>query len=125
MAISKAQLAVSPKEPLASEQTYSGLRIFNGVMGLLHLAQGILMLILSNNFALPFTTAYLKFDPAARSLTQNLQEAGSLRIGPVVAAFLLLSAVAHFGLATFGYRWYVSNLQPGYRPARHGLLCSP
>src|SRR5512140_2882813 len=94
MAIVNSQLAVPAKQPLASEQTFSGLRIFNGVMGVFHLAQGILMILLSNNFALPFTTTYLKFDPAARTLGQNLQDAGSLRIGPAVAAFLLLSAVA-------------------------------
>lgn len=118
MAIVNSQLAVPANQPLGSEQTYSGLRIFNGVMGVFHLVQGILMILLSNNFALPFTTTYLKFDPAARTLGQNLQDAGSLRIGPAVAAFLLLSAVAHFCLATFGYKWYVRNLQKGMNPAR-------
>lgn len=118
MALAKSQMAVLQKQPLASERTYSGLRIFNAIMGVLHLAQGILMILLSNNFSLPFTTAYLKFDPVARTLGQNLQDAGSLRIGPAVAVFLLLSAVAHFSLATFGYNWYVRNLAKGMNPAR-------
>ncbi len=32
--------------------------------------------------------------------------------------FLLISAVAHFSLATFGYNWYVKNLKKGMNPAR-------
>jgi hypothetical protein len=38
--------------------------------------------------------------------------------GPAVAVFLLLSAVAHLSLATFGYQWYVRNLKKGMNPAR-------
>jgi hypothetical protein len=41
-----------------------------------------------------------------------------LRFGPAVAAFLLISAVAHFSLATYGYQWYVDNLKKGKNPAR-------
>jgi hypothetical protein len=118
MATIEAGLAARRKQPVATERTYSGLRVFNAVMGVLHLLQGALMILLSNAFALPFTTAYLKFEPATRSLVQNPENAGSLRIGPAVAAFLLLSAAAHFSLATFGYRWYVANLKRGMNPAR-------
>lgn len=41
------------------------LRWFNGVMGLIHLVQGVLMLALSTDFSLPVTAAFLEFDPAA------------------------------------------------------------
>lgn len=118
MATTDTQLEVLANTPAAAEKTYSGLRIFNGVMGVLHLVQGIAMILLSNAFTLPFTTAYLRFDPEARTLGQNLQQAGDLRIGPAVAVFLLLSAAAHFILATVGYRWYVRNLERGMNPAR-------
>src|SRR6476660_5703426 len=118
MATLNSPLGALANQPLASEKTYSGLRIFNGIMGILHLMQGISMILLSNAFTLPFTTTYLKFEPATRTLGQNLQDAGGLRIGPAVAVFLLLSAAAHFILATVGYRWYVRNLQQGMNPAR-------
>jgi hypothetical protein len=72
MATVNPQIGVLANQPLASEKTYSGLRIFNGVMGILHLLQGIAMILLSNNFTLPFTTTYLKFEPATRTLGQNL-----------------------------------------------------
>lgn len=105
-------------KPVASARTYTNLRIFNAVMGVLHLLQGFIMLALSNNFALPLTTAYLKFNPVTRTLAPDLQTVGSLHIGPAVAVFLFLSAAAHFSLATFGYRWYVRNLERGMNPAR-------
>jgi len=102
----------------ASEKTLKGLRRFNAIMGFFHLVQGILMIVLSNDATYPFTTAYLKFDLDTFKLSSNLQDAGELLFGPAVAVFLLLSAVAHFSLATFGYKWYVSNLKKGMNPAR-------
>jgi hypothetical protein len=38
--------------------------------------------------------------------------------GPAVALFLLISAVAHFYLATIGYDRYVANLKKGMNPVR-------
>ena len=35
-----------------------------------------------------------------------------------MAVFLLLSALAHFALSTFGYQWYVAKLKSGMNPAR-------
>jgi len=100
------------------DRTFSGLRRFNAAMGLLHLVQGIVMIIISSDFALPVTTLYLKFNPEETALIQNLQELGKLTIGPVVGSFLLLSALAHFVVSTVGYRWYVKNLKNEINPAR-------
>ena len=41
-----------------------------------------------------------------------------LRFGPAVALFLLISAVAHFYLATIGYPRYVAALKKGMNPIR-------
>ncbi len=101
-----------------TDTTFARLRRFNAIMGFFHLLQGILMIVLSNDVTYPFTTAYLKFDPANFRLVTDLQSAGSLRFGPAVAAFLLISALAHFFLATVGYRWYIRNLKRGMNPAR-------
>jgi hypothetical protein len=102
----------------APEETFRGLRRFNAVMGVFHLAQFILMLVLSNDFGLPITTSYLRFDADALQLVQNPREIGELLIGPATAVFLLLSALAHFGLASFGYNWYVRNLKRHINRAR-------
>ena len=107
--------AMTMKRP---ESVYRGLRRFNLIMGFLHLVQGVLMIVLSNATTYPIFTNFLKFDTATFSLTPDPKLVYELRFGPAVAAFLLLSAVAHFSLATFGHKWYAKNLVKGMNPAR-------
>jgi hypothetical protein len=104
----------------ASEKTFRGLRNFNLVMGFLHLLQGVLMLVItfSLNKTYPIFTNYLKFDPVSKHLVTDPKLAYELNFGLGVALFLLLSAVAHFSLSTFAYKWYVAQLKKGMNPAR-------
>ncbi|MHB0915346.1 MAG: heliorhodopsin HeR [Thermoleophilia bacterium] len=100
-------------------KTLGRLRTFNLVMGLLHLAQGIAMLLLSSGFSLPVTTSFVEFDPAAGVLVPVTETLFDLRIGPLVALFLFLSAIAHFSLAAPGVNgWYNRNLEKGANYAR-------
>jgi len=108
----------SSKVVQASDKTYLGLRRFNLIMGTLHLIQGIVMIVLSNATTYPIYTYFLSFDLASRSLSPDPQKVYDLRFGPAVAAFLLISAVAHFYLATIGYDQYVKNLKKGMNPTR-------
>ena len=94
------------------------LRRFNVIMGFFHLIQGILMILISNDKTYPIFTNFLTFDLAARSLTPDPKLFYELPFGPAVAIFLLISAVAHFSLASFGYKWYVRNLKKGMNPGR-------
>lgn len=105
-------------EMKAESKKFRGLRRFNVVMGFLHFIQGILMIVLSNDTTYPVFTNYLKFDLDTFSLVPNNQLLYDLRFGPAVAVFLLLSAVAHFYLATIGYRRYEMNLKKGMNPVR-------
>jgi len=100
------------------ERTFKGLRNFNLFMGFLHLIQGILMIVLSNDKTYPIFTNYLSFDIKTFSLKPNPALYYALRFGPAVAAFLLISAVAHFYLSTVGYKKYVENLKKGMNPIR-------
>jgi uncharacterized membrane-anchored protein len=100
------------------EARYTSLRRFNLIMGFLHLIQGILMIALSNATTYPIYTNFLNFDVATRSLAPNPQLLYELRFGPAVAMFLLISAVAHFYLATIGYPRYVAALKKGMNPVR-------
>jgi len=102
----------------ASDKVFTGLRRFNIVMGFLHLLQGILMIVLSNDTTYPIFTNFLKFDQATFSLVPDPKLAYNLRFGPAVAVFLLISAVAHFYLSTVGYKKYVANLKRGMNPTR-------
>lgn len=98
--------------------TYGSLRRFNLIMGFLHLIQGAFMWIVSNDTTYPIFTNFLRFDPATQSLAPQPQLFYELPLGPAVAIFLLLSAVAHFYLATVGYERYVANLEQGKNPVR-------
>ncbi len=110
--------SLSPAQ--APEKTFLTLRTFNLVMGFLHLLQGVLMLVITFSLekTYPIFTNYLKFDLATRSLVTEPRLAYNVNFGVGVALFLLISAVAHFSLSTFGYKWYVANLKKGMNPAR-------
>lgn len=110
--------SVSVKVTTPFDKAIKGLRSFNIVMGFLHFIQGILMIVLSNDTTYPIFTNYLRFDQSTFSLIPDPKLIYELRFGPAVAVFLLISAVAHFSLATFGYKWYVENLKKGMNPAR-------
>jgi len=103
---------------MEEEKVFKGLRNFNLAMGFLHLIQGILMIVLSNSKTYPIFTNYLTFDRATFSLKTNPSLLYALRFGSAVAAFLLISAVAHFYLSTVGYKKYVANLKKGMNPVR-------
>jgi hypothetical protein len=103
---------------MPKKNEYSRLRRFNAIMGVLHLIQGIVIIVLSNDTTYPIFTNFLTFDTQAGALTPNPETLFDLRLGPAVAVFLLLSAVAHGILATFGYGWYVKNLEKGMNPLR-------
>jgi len=77
------------------------------------------MLLLSSDFSLPVTSAFQVFDPAAGKLVTSYDTIVNLPIGPVVAAFLLISAVAHFSISAPGvFGWYARNLEKGINHAR-------
>jgi len=95
-----------------------GLRRFNLIMGFLHLVQGVFMFIISNDTTYPIYSNFLTFNTSTYSLIPNPQLFYEVPFGPAVALFLLISAVAHFSLATFGYKWYIRNLKMGMNPGR-------
>jgi Heliorhodopsin len=95
------------------------LRQLNVAMGALHLAQAVLMVTLSTTFAVPITAAFLHFDAREQRLTPHIQTLASVPIGPLVAAFLLLSALGHLLTGTMGVcDWYARNVQRGVNPPR-------
>ena len=90
-----------------SEPDFGRLRLFNAGMGTLHALQAITLLLLSNDFALPVTAAFMEGPPGTPSATEELF---SLPLGPAVAAFLILSALAHFVVAGPGWGKYRRDL---------------
>ncbi len=102
----------------ASNEKFEKLKRFNLIMGFLHLIQGVFMIVVSNDTTYPIFTNYLGFNTETFALTPDSQLFYELRFGPAVAAFLLISAVAHFYLGTIGYKRYVENLKKGMNPIR-------
>ena len=83
------------------------LRRFNVAIAVVHAAQAVLMLVLSNDLALPVTAAFLPDDPVAVRGPVTPEVVFDLPIGPTVAVFLLLAAVDHlFCAAPGGVRVY-------------------
>jgi len=96
----------------SEEQVYRRLRLFNAAMGTLHLLQGSAMLLLSNDSTLPLRTTFLDSDPQSEEIVTLTNTVFDLRLGPLVAVFLLISAAAHYLLASpVIYPWYVKNLK--------------
>jgi len=101
------------------EPQFNRLRVYNIFMGFLHLAQAIFIIILSNNFTLPITTSFLTYDESIGKLWPATDTLVNLPLGIMVAVFLLISAVAHFTVASPGtFDWYVNNLKKGINYAR-------
>jgi heliorhodopsin len=118
--VSKA-MSVTLGAPAAVDGRGGGLRAlhrWNAALGGVHLVQGLLMLALGTAFALPVTASFLELDPVTERLNPDLRTLFELRIAPLVAAFLFLSAAAHWSLASFGRRWYERELARGMNRAR-------
>jgi len=102
-----------------TERQFTRLRLFNIVMGCLHLVQAVVIFVMSNKFALPVTTSFLHYNTQTGGLQPATSTLVNLRFGPMVALFLLLSAIAHFTVSSPGvFRWYVNNLKRGINYAR-------
>jgi len=94
------------------------LKNFNLIMGFFHFIQGIAMLAMSNDFSLPLTYTEPVYDPVSNSITPIIMNITTVQIGPLIASFLFMSAIAHFLLATVLNDWYVKNLKRKMNPAR-------
>jgi len=95
---------------------YRRLRWYNLLMGLVHAAQGVAVLLLSNDFSLPVTATFMEGPPGT---TGVLRELFTLPLGPAVALFLFLSAAAHWIIAAPGvFGWYRANLERNRNYAR-------
>jgi hypothetical protein len=99
-----------------------GLHRWNVSLSALHAIQGAIILALS--FAkdpvvsAPVVSSYLTFDSATQSLVPSQRALFDLPIGPAVALFFFLSAIAHFAVAFPARRWYERSIARGMNPAR-------
>mmetsp|Transcript_39214 Transcript_39214/g.77093 ORF Transcript_39214/g.77093 Transcript_39214/m.77093 type:complete len:277 (+) Transcript_39214:29-859(+) len=89
----------------------------------LHATQGLLMLIASQavtsikDFKKTITRSYLVYNETTRGLDPGYSTVGTVEIGVVAAAFLLLSALAHLWVLVF-WGTYINDLKKEVNRAR-------
>jgi hypothetical protein len=93
------------------------LRRWNLGVGTAHLAQAVAILLLAGAASLPVSVGYLTGPPGAGEYG-GPQLLFDLRIDVAVAAFLLLAAIDHLSVGTWGRRWYERQVVRGINPAR-------
>ncbi|MCX6650133.1 MAG: heliorhodopsin HeR [Methanomassiliicoccales archaeon] len=108
------------EDSTSDDVKFKKLRRFNAIMGVFHFIQAAVMLAIANyDVKMTFTTSYLDatngYPP---TIPGSPVELFSVPLGPMVAIFLLMSAIAHFSVSTFGYNWYVKNLKMNMNKAR-------
>ncbi len=87
----------------------AGLRRYNLIAGLFHLLQGIAIIVLSNDYALPITINFLLDAPTPGARFETLPVL-DLPVGVWVGVFSLLSAAAHFWIVGPGFARYGADL---------------
>lgn len=94
------------------------LSVANVLVGLLHVAQAILIVLIANDFSIA-VTAVFQDGPPGQDAFGPRQELFSVPFGYAIAVFLGLAAVDHLlvGLPPFR-RWYERNLARGVNYAR-------
>jgi hypothetical protein len=107
----------SAAPPASDEAPYRRLRTANLGMGSLHAIQAVLILVLANAFALPVTASFMTGPPG--STPEPPTTLFEIPTAWAVAAFFVLSALAHFLVAAPGINgWYADNLRRGRNYAR-------
>jgi len=97
--------------------TATKLRRYNVIMGTLHLAQAIAVLVLANSFTLPVVATFMTAQPGAAD--PSITSLFDFRYAWGVAAFLIISAVAHYVIASPQYfPRYIAGLEKGRNYAR-------
>ncbi len=91
---------------------FKNLRLWNGIMGLLHLVQAFIMLLLSKESLFTVYLSLPKPDVASRSIALVAEKWYEINLGYVISSFLFFSALAHLiTILPSVYEWYIQNLK--------------
>jgi len=73
---------------------------------------------MSNDFSLPVTYSYPLYNTNTMSIAPASETLFTIKIGPLVAMFFLISALAHLLISTILYKKYVIGLNKNINPYR-------
>jgi len=111
----EAATAASPA--IAPSQARSLTRL-NVIVGLVHLAQAIVIVAIAGPARLPVNLNFMNGPPGGPE-PPGMTELFTMRIDLAVGLFLLLAAIDHLAVATPPIRgWYLKNVRRGINPAR-------
>lgn len=103
----------------ASWLTIPRLRWTNAFLALLHAANGVAILLLSNDKTYPIRTYFLNYNEQTERLETQPDTIFDLRLAPLIASFVFISAIAHTLVILPGvYEWYARNLRRGINYVR-------
>ena len=93
-----------------SSEKQKSLKRYNLIAGTFHAVQAIAILVLANGFKLPVHINYLAGPPVPGTEFEQI-ELFSLPVGIAVAAFSIMSALAHFYVSGPGFSKYIDGLK--------------
>ena len=94
------------------------LRLWNAVMAVLHLLQGVAMVLIAERVLWPITRTRYGFNTETQSIFPETVSFIDANLPLLVAGFLLISALAHAVISTVRYDEYVRYLDRGMNPYR-------
>jgi hypothetical protein len=105
----RAGFSASDSAANGDRDSVAPLRLWNAVVGVIHLLQAGAVFVLSNDFTLPITASFLGGPPGSAFTEREV--VWDVPIGPAVGVFLLLAAIDHVLMAAPGiWTWYRDNL---------------
>ena len=112
-------MAKAKKKAATKAQKLARLHRLNLIATVFFAVQVVVILVLAQPAKLPVLGSYLLDAPGSGKYgSTNLFD---LRIDWMVGLFLLLAAVDHFAVGSFGRKWYEKNIAKGV----HSKLFSP
>jgi hypothetical protein len=97
-------------------QALTTLRKYNLAAGALHAVSALAIILLANDFALPVSANYMAGPPGTSD--RQVVHLFDIKMAWLIGAFFLLSALAHFTVATVRRASYEANLSKSRNPYR-------
>jgi len=103
---------------MVKSEVFSGLKKLNLFAAFFHLVQGIMILVLANDFSITVTRGFLKFDQVTRSLVPAFENIFDVKLAYLIASFPFVTFIFHLLVSTVFNSRYNEDLSKGINPFR-------
>ena len=94
------------------------LKKLNLFAAIFHLVQGVIVLVLANDFSVTITRGFLKFDETTRSLIPAVENLFYVKLAYLIASLPFITFIFHLLVATVFNKKYNEDLSKGINPFR-------